>query len=48
LGNLRENDHLEDTGVYGMIILRSIFKNLFVGAWTGTSWLRIWTGGGYF
>jgi hypothetical protein len=25
-GNLREREHLEDTGIDGMIILRSIFR----------------------
>jgi hypothetical protein len=32
---LRERDHLEDTGVDGRIILRWIFRNWDVGAWTG-------------
>jgi len=31
VGNLRERDHLGDTGV----------------AWTGSSWLRMETGGGH-
>jgi hypothetical protein len=26
-GNLRERDHLEDTGVDGRVILKCIFKN---------------------
>jgi hypothetical protein len=26
-------------------ILRCIFRKWDVGAWTGSSWLRIWTGG---
>jgi len=39
--NLRERDHLEDPGIDGRIILRWIFRNLDVGAWTGSSWLRI-------
>jgi len=25
-----------------------IFRKWDVGLWTGSSWLRIWTGGGYF
>ena len=39
---------LEDPGVDGRIILRWIFRKLDVGAWTGSSWLRIGTGGGLF
>jgi hypothetical protein len=27
-GDLMERDHLEDLGLYGMIILKCIFKNL--------------------
>jgi hypothetical protein len=46
-GNLRERDHLEGTGVNGRIILSLIFRKLDVGAWTGSSWLRIGTGGGH-
>jgi len=38
-GNLRERDHLGDPGVDGRIILRRVFR-------TGSSWLRIGTGGG--
>ena len=44
-GNLRERDHLGDPDVDGRITLRWIFKNLDVGVWTGSSWLRIGTGG---
>jgi len=32
----------------GRIILRWIFRKWDVGAWTGSSWLRIETGGGHF
>ena len=43
-----ERDHLRDPGVNGSIILRLIFRNLDVGGvWTGSSWLRIGTGGGH-
>jgi hypothetical protein len=31
----------------GRIILRWIFKKRDVGVWTGSSWLRIGTGGGH-
>ena len=40
---------LGDPGVDGKIILRWIFRKWdsgMWGLWTGSSWLRIWTGGG--
>jgi len=43
-GNLRERNHLEETGVDGTIILRWVFRKLDVGVWTGSCWLRIGTG----
>jgi hypothetical protein len=46
-GNLRERDHLEDPDVDGWIILIWIFVDWSVGAWTGSVWLRIGTGGGH-
>jgi len=46
-GNLREINHFEDPGVDGTIILRLIFRMWDVWAWTGSSWLRIGTGGGH-
>jgi hypothetical protein len=45
-GNLRERDHFEDPSVDGRIILRWIFRKWDMGAWTGSIWLRIGTGGG--
>jgi len=41
-----ERDRLEDLGVGWRIILRWIFRKWDVRAWTGSSWLRKWTGGG--
>jgi len=45
-GKLRQRDHLEDPGLDGKIILRWVFREWVVGVWTGSSWLRIGTGGG--
>jgi len=45
-GSLRKRDHLEDPGVDARIILRWIFKK-WDGVLTGSSWLRIGTGGGH-
>jgi hypothetical protein len=39
-GNLRERNNFEDPGVYGIIIIRWIFR-------TGLIWLRIERGGGH-
>jgi len=47
VGNLRERDRLGDSGVYRSILLRWIFRKWDVGVWTGSSWLRVGTGGGY-
>jgi hypothetical protein len=44
-GNLRVKDHLEDPGVDGRIILIWIFRKWDVGEWTGSSWLKVGTGG---
>jgi len=44
---LRLRDHFGDPGVDGRIILRRIFRKLDVGVYTGSSWLRIGTGGGH-
>jgi hypothetical protein len=40
-----EIDQLGDPGRDGRIILRWIFRKWEVGVWTGSSWVRIGTGG---
>jgi hypothetical protein len=45
-GNLTERGHLEDPVVDRRIILRWIFGK-WDRVWTGSSWLRIGTGGGH-
>jgi len=45
LRNLRERDHMEDPGIDGSKILRWIFRKWDAEVWTGSSWLRIGTGG---
>jgi len=44
-GNLKKRDHLEDQGIDGRI--RWIFRKCDAGAWTGSIWLRMETGGGH-
>jgi hypothetical protein len=44
--NLREREHSVDPGGDGRIIIRGIFRKWDVGVWTGSSRLRIGTGGG--
>jgi hypothetical protein len=39
-------NHLEDPGVDGRKTLKWMFRKWDVGLWTGSSWLRIETGGG--
>ena len=46
--NPEGENHLEDPGIVGKIILRCISRNWHVGAWTGSMLLRIGTGGGHF
>jgi len=46
-GNLRERDHLENSGIDGRIILRWILRKWDVGARTGLIWPRIATGSGH-
>jgi hypothetical protein len=45
---MREREYLEASGLDGSIILRWIFSKCDVRVWTGSSWLRIGTGGEYF
>jgi hypothetical protein len=45
-GNLREREHFEDPDL-DRIILRWMFRNWDVRAWTGSMWLGIGTGGGH-
>jgi hypothetical protein len=47
VGKPRERDDLGNPGVNGRIILKWIFRKWDVGVWTGSSWLRIGTGGGH-
>ena len=47
VGYLRERDHWGHPGAEGRIILRWIFRKWAVRVWTGSSWLRIGTGGGH-
>jgi hypothetical protein len=45
--NLRERDHVEESNVDGRKIFRWIFRKWDVRVWTGSSRLRIGTGGGH-
>ena len=47
VGKPEGKSHLGDPDVDGRIILRWIFRKWDVGVWTGSSWLRIGTGGGH-
>jgi len=47
VGNLKERDRLGDPGIDGRIILRCILRKWDLGVWSGSSWLRIGTGGGH-
>ena len=44
--NLRKRDHLEDPDLHVGIILRLIYRKWDLGAWIGSSWLRIGIGDG--
>jgi hypothetical protein len=47
VGNSEGIRPLRNPDVDGRIILRWIFRKWDVGAWTGSKWLRIRTGGGH-
>jgi len=47
-GDLSERDHVEYPFIDGRIILRWIIRKWGVGAWTGSMWFGIGTGGGHF
>jgi len=47
VGKPEGTNRLEDPRVDGRITLRWIFRKWDVGVWTGSSWLRIGTGGGH-
>jgi len=47
VGKPAGSDYWGDARVDGSIILRWIFRKWGVGVWTGSSWLRIVTGGGH-
>jgi len=45
-GNVRERNDLVDPSIDGRV-LRWIYRKWDVGVWTGSSWIRIRTGGGH-
>jgi hypothetical protein len=48
VGKLRKLDRLENPGIDGRIIKIWIFRKWDVVVWSGSSWLRIGTGGGHY
>jgi len=47
VGKPEVKSHLGDPSVDGRVILGWMFRKWDVGVWTGSSWLRIETGGGH-
>jgi hypothetical protein len=47
VGKVVGKNHFGDPSVVGRVILRWIFRKWDVRVWTGSSWLRIGTGGGH-
>ena len=47
VGKPEGKNYLEDSELDGKNILRWFFRKWDVGVWTGSSWLRIETGGGH-
>jgi hypothetical protein len=45
-GRPERRNHLEDSGINGIMISEWIIKRWEGGAWTGLMWLRIGNGGG--
>ena len=45
-GNLSEIGHLGEPGVDGKVIFKMDLQEVGCGIWTGSSWLRMGTGGG--
>jgi hypothetical protein len=46
-GNLREREHFGVPEIDGRKLIKWIFRNWDVGAWTESSWLRIGAVGGH-
>jgi hypothetical protein len=46
-GNLRERGHLEDPVIDGGDNIKMDFQEWCVGAWNGSRWFRMGTGGGH-
>ena len=46
VGKSEGRNHLQDPGIDGRTILKLIFEKWDGGAWTGSIWFRLGTGGG--